>query len=213
MAGSTCPAGSFNSRLGSLSSILAPENSQGRDSLMQTSSSKTPDPFDLVSACPAALRHGRRRADITTFGRAALPPVSCGESFVRCNTEASLKGMAGSGRELHLTSSLWRPARVPDFPGECKSMRDRLLFPSPCTQGEGWVGVDRCGVRRGFDLAEPLAKNPHLRPPPEYMGRRKRRLPGSSGTLGRRPASVAGGTYGNGRRPYNGGAQQWRHER
>jgi len=45
------------------------------------------------------------------------------------------------------------------------------------------VGVDRCGVRRGFDLAEPLAKNPHLRPPPEYMGRRKRRLPGSSGTL------------------------------
>jgi hypothetical protein len=62
-------------------------------------------------------------------------------------------------------------------------MRDRLLFPSPCTQGEGWVGVDRCGIRRGFDLAEPLAKNPHLRPPPEYMGRRKRRLPGSSGTL------------------------------
>jgi len=43
-------------------------------------------------------------------------------------------------------------------------MRDRLLIPSPCTQGEGWVGGDRYGVGRGFDLAEPLAKNPHLGP-------------------------------------------------
>jgi hypothetical protein len=75
------------------------------------------------------------------------------------------------------------PTRVPDFPGECKSMPDRLLFPSPCTQGEGWVGVDRYGVGRGSDLPEPLAKNPHLYPPPGYMGRRKRRLPGKSGTL------------------------------
>jgi hypothetical protein len=36
------------------------------------------------------------------------------------------------------------------------------------------VGVNRDGLGRGFDPAEPLAKNPHLNPPPEYMGRKKR---------------------------------------
>jgi hypothetical protein len=74
-------------------------------------------------------------------------------------------------------------------------MRGYPLIPSPCTQGEGWVGVDRYGVGRGFDLAEPLAKNPHLRPPPEYMGRRKRRLPGKSGILKPQPNGLTMGDW------------------
>jgi len=43
------------------------------------------------SARPAALRHARRRADVTTFARAALPPVNCGVSSVCCKTRAALK--------------------------------------------------------------------------------------------------------------------------
>jgi hypothetical protein len=107
-----------------------------------------------------------------------------------------LDAMSGVNRDFASRRNLAPAVKVPDFPGECKSMRDRLLFPSPCTQGEGWVGVDRCGVRRGFDLAESLAKNPHLCPPPEYMGRRKRRLPGSSGTLGGSPGGGESGHEG-----------------
>ncbi len=70
--------------------------------------------------------------------------------------------------------------------GECKSTRGHPLIPSGCTQGEGWVGVDGDGVGRGSDRAEPLAKNPHLSPPPEYKGRRKGPLSGQSGTLAER---------------------------
>jgi hypothetical protein len=40
------------------------------------------------------------------------------------------------------------------------------------------VGVDRDGVVRGLGPPEPSAKNPHLCPPPEYMGRRKKREQG-----------------------------------
>jgi len=32
----------------------------------------------LVSACPAAGRHARRRGGVNAFGRAALPPANCG---------------------------------------------------------------------------------------------------------------------------------------
>ena len=45
------------------------------------------------------------------------------------------------------------------------------------------MGVARYGLGRGGDLAGPLAKNPHLYPPPEYRERRKGRPPEKSGTV------------------------------
>jgi hypothetical protein len=51
-------------------------------------------------------------------------------------------------------------------------MWGNLFPPLPVLRGRVGVGVGRDGEPCGLSLAAPLAKNPHLNPPPEYRERR-----------------------------------------
>jgi hypothetical protein len=68
---------------------------------------------------------------------------------------------------------------VGNFTGESNILRDSLFPPPHVIRGRVGVGVgSRDDTFRASD-PNPLVKDPHLNPPPEYMGRRAERAAGS----------------------------------
>jgi hypothetical protein len=84
---------------------------------------------------------------------------------------------AGSDKDVRLQEG------APEIPGKGNSMRRQLLPPPLVLRGRVGVGVAAAALLGDWSLPMPPTKNPHLDPPPGYKGRRKRRLPGNSGTL------------------------------